>query len=131
MKRMIYAAMILSVCSCQSAEYADPYVSMLDSYIAMLAEWDYESAQRPEAPHEPVFLACGRLSGSLPEFVYDPDRLVAKEMLRDDLSQARMTPPGVRCDDINSQRQAAYEAAVSEYQAVVSRIDAKQGKSGQ
>ena len=107
MRRLIFIFVLFLICGCGSQQYTDPYVAMMSNYTNSLANWNYQSVERPLPPDKPTYLVCtpvtmrGQMYGGYTTAGYTTSR----------------------CMEINDERREAYAAALKEYQGVLSRME--------
>jgi len=117
--------MFVSLGGCESSRAStDPYVSMINNYIAGLDEWDYKSGNRPAAPRQPAFLSCGEAFGfGGYRGRLDTDKRLGgiQEPRQESARREQVLSSVARCEEINRQRQAAYIEAMKKYESVIKR----------
>jgi hypothetical protein len=122
----------VSLAGCESSRTrSDPYVLMLNNYIAGLDNWDYKSGEKPSEPREPTFLSCGDVMGGRGGGVDINRRLGGIHGTRDSFLREQVLSSVARCEEINNQRQAAYNEAMKKYESVIkAQTEKKEEKAG-
>jgi len=108
MRRLICIFVLFVICGCASQQYTDPYVAMMNNYTNTLAGWNYQLGERPAVPDKPTYLVCTPVTMRGP--IYG--------------GYATSGYTVSRCMEVNDERREAYNAALKEYQAVMSKTGA-------
>ena len=108
-------------------ERVDPYVSMINSYMNELDNYDYSGVQEPPVPPSPAYVSAGNLSG--PTGIYKADYSPTGSLRRPNNRNIdhRMGESVLRINEINNERRAAYDAALKKYKSVVERLAEEKG----
>jgi hypothetical protein len=100
---------------------------MINIYMDKLDNWDYSSAQEPPVPPTPAFASTEDLSG--PIGPYNTEFYPTESFSRPDNKNMNpnISESVLRINEINNERQAAYNAALKKYKSVVDRLAKKRG----